>query len=82
MALSESPEKEQDEHRAEEEIRSSRLPKSGGGYLSSNYDTWKPKYVDEYTWLLQDNLVKNAMIDELDYRTLTLMPGKQKTSTA
>ena len=44
MALSESPEKEPDEHHAEEEKdRNSKLPKYDGGYLRINHNTWIPR---------------------------------------
>ena len=36
--------------------------------MNISYDNWKPRYVDEYTGeVLQDQLVRTAMIDELDY---------------
>ena len=51
-----------------DEVRESRVPKTGGGYLSIKYDHWKPRYTDEYTGeLLPDGLVQDAMIDELNY---------------
>ena len=48
--------------------KTSSIKKWGGGYLSIKYDTWKPRYTDEYTGkMLRDDLVQAAMIDELDY---------------
>ena len=50
------------------EVKSSSIKKWGGGYLRIKYDTWKPRYTDEYTGeMLRDDLVQAAMIDELDY---------------
>ena len=40
----------------------------GGGYLNIDFNTWKPKYADEYRGeVLRDDLVREAMIDELSY---------------
>ena len=65
MALSESAQPQPDKPPT---TVSSKLPKSGGGYLSIDFNTWKPKYVDEYTGeVLRDDLVQEAMIDELCY---------------
>ena len=51
-----------------EMVKKSKIKKTNGGYLNINYDCWKPRYVDEYTGeVLQDNLIHDAMIDELDY---------------
>ena len=36
--------------------------------MNIKYDTWKPRYTDEYTCgMLSDDLVQAATIDELDY---------------
>ena len=51
-----------------EMVKKSKIKKTNGGYLNISYDCWKPRYVDEYTGeVLQDNLIHEAMIDELDY---------------
>ena len=49
-------------------VHTSKIQKTGGGYMNISYDNWKPRFVDEYTGeVLQDQLVQTAMIDGLDY---------------
>ena len=49
-------------------VKESRIEKTNGGDLHNNYDFWRPRYVDDYTGeVLQDNLIDDAMIDELDW---------------
>ena len=49
------------------EVKTSSIKTWGGGHQNIKYDTWKPRYTDEYIGeMLRDNLVQTAMIDELD----------------
>ena len=43
--------------------KTSKIKKTGGGYVNISYDNWKPRYVDEFIGeVLQDKLVRAAMI--------------------
>jgi hypothetical protein len=67
-AIGDHPTKLPEVHMPRQAIQTSKVPKTGGGYMNISYDNWKPRYVDEYTGeVLQDQLVRTAMIDELDY---------------
>ena len=67
-AIGDHPTKLPEIHMPREPIKTSQIEKTGGGYMNISYDNWKPRYVDEYTGeVLQDQLVRTAMIDELDY---------------
>ena len=67
-AIGDHPTKLPEVHMPRQATQTSKVPKTGGGYMNISYDNWKPRYVDEYTGeVLQDQLVRTAMIDELDY---------------
>ena len=52
----------------ESKSKTSKIKQVSGGYLSINYNNWKPMYTDEYTGeILPSHLAHAAMIDELDY---------------
>ena len=51
-----------------DDVRTSKIKKTSGGYLSIAYDYFKAMYTDEYTGeMLPGHLARAAMIDELDY---------------
>ena len=66
-AIGDHPTRLPEVHAPRQATQTSKTPKNGGGYMNISYDNWKPRYVDEYTGeVLQDQLVRTAMIDELD----------------
>ena len=51
-----------------EDVRTSKIKKASGGYLSNAYENFKAMYTDEYTGeILRGHLARAATIDELDY---------------
>ena len=66
-AIGDHPTKLPEVHMQRQATQTSKIPKTGGGYMNISYDNWKPRCADAYTGeVLQDQLVRRAMIDELD----------------
>ena len=62
-AIGDHPTKLPEVHMPRQATQTSKVPKTGGGYMNISYDNWKPRYVDEYTGeVLQDQLVRTAMM--------------------
>ena len=76
-AIGDHPTRLPEVHAPRQATQTSKIPRTGGGYMNISYDNWKPRYVDEYTReVLQDQLVRTAMIDGLEinmFGKLTLL---------
>ena len=47
-AIGDHPTRLPEVHAPRQATQTSKIPKTGGGYMNISYDNWKPRYVDEY----------------------------------